>query len=931
MSAPIRHGSFTAGSNGAGAGYPSAYPSGRRSRSNSFDRGQYSAGAGGAYAAYPTSSSRTGSFSAAPGYASNVVGYGPAGGHVAPDVRPYPSGSGLRPTSSSSSASPIRHNSARPMVRPGRPTTTTTQGGRASSHSADRYPPLGNSAGAPVGLGPVPSAFNAAQSPYAPAYASTPISDPHAAQFAHVSGYGSFGGGAGVPGGGRRVGSFGMSAAQPLGAPAGSPVGYGTGYGAAQHTAQHFGPLANGTARPPPPPQPTPPQPFRPVGAHPSDPNPVHPSRPPVPQSAETYFDSSFPHYVALHGYLTIIFEAGRNLNSKDSNGLSDPYCQLQIDKSRIVKTLTCQATLNPSFREKHVVPVCHAARHMEVLVKDEDEIGADDMGAIAISLRDVLEGRYAHIAWHQVYEKKKPAGEIAFSITYQPTRDPHHPRSGRVPYTVFPLHHGCYVKLYQDAHVSPFDVNAKYQVQTSTGRYENACAWEDVFRSFMRAERFIYVIGWSVWTELVMLRERNVDGVESGVVRLGNLLVDKARAGVAVYVLQWDEVTSNSTIALVGRLLGEGLMGTHDEESEAFFKNTPVHFIKVSRSGKNSNRSIIYTHHQKAIICDAPHPVHAPMRMVTAYVGGLDLCDGRFDTPTHPLFVTLQSWHKEDFHMPTAKGVTAENGPRQPWHDIHMYVEGAVALDVKKNFDDRWMRAAVGHRVPHPYLLPSDFVSPEHHSVSAPSPQAWACQLVRSIDGESAVGLPPGCLREATIQQAYVHMIRKAERFIYIENQYFIGSSHLWGNLTSSQPNARNLVPAELALRVCQKIRAREPFCVYVVLPLHPEGVPGAAATQAILRWQYYTIAMMYRMIGSTIQQCGWGSHPTNWLQFFFLGAREAPTGVATPPPSSKAGKLMHAARRHMIYVHSKLMIVDDESVLVGSVVSQDAPHVAP
>lgn len=30
-------------------------------------------------------------------------------------------------------------------------------------------------------------------------------------------------------------------------------------------------------------------------------------------------------------------------------------------------------------------------------------------------------------------------------------------------------------------------------------------------------------------------------------------------------------------------------------------------------------------------------------------------------------------------------------------------------------------------------------------------------------------------------MQEAYVHAIRRAKRHIYIENQYFLGSSHAW------------------------------------------------------------------------------------------------------------------------------------------------------
>ena len=40
--------------------------------------------------------------------------------------------------------------------------------------------------------------------------------------------------------------------------------------------------------------------------------------------------------------------------------------------------------------------------------------------------------------------------------------------------------------------------------------------------------------------------------------------------------------------------------------------------------------------------------------RKIIAFLGGLDLCDGRYDTPHHPLFRTLQTLHKDDYHNPT-------------------------------------------------------------------------------------------------------------------------------------------------------------------------------------------------------------------------------------------------------------------------------------
>ena len=40
--------------------------------------------------------------------------------------------------------------------------------------------------------------------------------------------------------------------------------------------------------------------------------------------------------------------------------------------------------------------------------------------------------------------------------------------------------------------------------------------------------------------------------------------------------------------------------------------------------------------------------------RKITAFLGGLDLCDGRYDTPEHRLFRDLDTVFHEDFHQPT-------------------------------------------------------------------------------------------------------------------------------------------------------------------------------------------------------------------------------------------------------------------------------------
>lgn len=86
----------------------------------------------------------------------------------------------------------------------------------------------------------------------------------------------------------------------------------------------------------------------------------------------------------------------------------------------------------------------------------------------------------------------------------------------------------------------------------------------------------------------------------------------------------------------------------------------------------------------------------------------------------------------------------------------------------------------------------------------------------------------------ERSIQHAYVNAILRAKSFIYIENQYFLGSSFGWkGNEGNKldEVGASHLVPKELSLKIVSKIEAGERFAVYVVIPMWPEGVPESGS----------------------------------------------------------------------------------------------------
>lgn len=59
-----------------------------------------------------------------------------------------------------------------------------------------------------------------------------------------------------------------------------------------------------------------------------------------------------------------------------------------------------------------------------------------------------------------------------------------------------------------------------------------------------------------------------------------------------------------------------------------------------------------IYSHHQKCVIVDTQGPGNN--RKITAFLGGLDLTDGRYDTPEHRLFRDVDTVFKDDFYNKT-------------------------------------------------------------------------------------------------------------------------------------------------------------------------------------------------------------------------------------------------------------------------------------
>ncbi|KAL8230392.1 hypothetical protein R6Q57_000170 [Mikania cordata] len=629
-------------------------------------------------------------------------------------------------------------------------------------------------------------------------------------------------------------------------------------------------------------------------------------------------------------------------------------YATIDLDKCRVGRTRKIEnEPQNPRWFESFHIYCAHSTSNIVFTVKDNNPIGATLIGRAYMPVTELTNGDEVD-KWLEIMDEHKnpiPAGskihvKLQFFDVTQDRNWAHGIKSGKypgVPYTFFAQRQGCRVTLYQDAHV-PDDFVPKIPLAGGKN-YEPHRCWEDVFDALTNAKHFIYITGWSVYTEITLVRDekRPKDG---GEVMLGELLKKKADEGVCVAMLVWDDRTS------VDQFKEDGLMATHDEETKNFFQNTDVHCVLCPRNPDDGGSiiqdlqvSTMFTHHQKIIVVDHEMPNSGSgggdsKRRVVSFVGGIDLCDGRYDHASHTLFRTLHSTHHDDFHQPNYTGASiAKGGPREPWHDIHSRLEGPIAWDVLFNFDQRWRKQGGKDVLVNLRELKDTLIPPS--PVTFPDDQeTWNVQLFRSIDGGAAFGFPDSPEEAAkaglvsgkdniidrSIQDAYIQAIRRAKNFIYIENQYFLGSSFAWksSDINLNEVGALHLIPKELSLKIASKIEAGQKFIVYIVVPMWPEGIPESGSVQAILDWQRRTMEMMYKDVVKALQSKGLDDDPREYLTFFCLGNREVKEGEEHEPteaPEPNSGYLnAQQNRRFMIYVHSKMMIVDDEYIIVGS-----------
>ncbi|XP_047468224.1 phospholipase D1 isoform X2 [Mugil cephalus] len=294
---------------------------------------------------------------------------------------------------------------------------------------------------------------------------------------------------------------------------------------------------------------------------------------------------------------------------------------------------------------------------------------------------------------------------------------------------------------------------------------------------------------------------------------------------------------------------------------------------------------------------------------------GGLE---SSLRTGVGELFGNTRFWHGKDYcnfvhkdwiqlDKPFDDFIDRHTTPRMPWHDIASVVHGKAARDVARHFIQRWNFTKIVkpkyRSLSYPYLLPKSHTTAGEQRYQVPNCILTKVQILRSASDWSA-GIK---YHEESIHNAYVDAIKNSQHFIYIENQFFISCA--------DNRHVYNKIGDAIAERIIRAYKEGKKYRVYVVTPLLPgfEGdinTGGGSAIQAVMHFNYRTMNRGEYSIISQIKReiCFLFAVGDQWMNYISIA------GLRTH--AELEGKLV----TELIYVHSKMLIVDDNTVIIGS-----------
>ncbi|KAG8909007.1 Phospholipase D1 [Tulasnella sp. 403] len=410
--------------------------------------------------------------------------------------------------------------------------------------------------------------------------------------------------------------------------------------------------------------------------------------------------------------------------------------------------------------------------------------------------------------------------------------------------------------------------------------------------RAMMLAKERIYIHDWWLSPELYLRRPAKEQ------FRLDRILKRKAEQGVKIFVILYKEV-SNRTTPTDSNYAKRRLMALHPN---IMVQRSPSHF---------STGTFYWAHHEKMCVIDE----------TIAFMGGLDMCFGRWDTPQHILVDdaeptgmegSAQIWPGKDYSNARVMDFHSLNKPdedmydrtkvaRMPWHDVGIQIVGQPARDLCRHFVQRWnylLRVKTHSRVM-PFLVPApDFKVTELTDQGLTG--TCEVQICRSA-GPWSLGTATRV--EHSIQNAYLKAIELSEHFVYIENQFFVTST-----VVNEVPVENNIGDA-LVHRIIRAHREKTPWRACIVIPLLPGFTfpidhNDASSIRLIVELQNRSICRGPHSIFSRLRKEG--IDPDDYITFFSLRSW---------------GKLGSATlTTEQVYIHAKTMIVDDRLAIIGS-----------
>lgn len=419
-------------------------------------------------------------------------------------------------------------------------------------------------------------------------------------------------------------------------------------------------------------------------------------------------------------------------------------------------------------------------------------------------------------------------------------------------------------------------------------------------------AKDVIFIHDWWLSPEIYLRRPAN--GNQQW--RLDRILQRKAQQGVKIFVIVYRNV--GSTVSTDSLYSKHSILSLNEEN---------IHVIRSPN--QLLQNTYFWAHHEKLCIID----------QTVAFVGGIDLCYGRYDTPDHVLvddsdinfqtlssddrptaeeFIKFQTFPGKDYSNPRVKDFFGLERPyesmydrnvvpRMPWHDVHMVTSGKVARDLARHFVQRWnylLRQKRPSRFT-PLLTPPPDMSDEEAKVMGLD-GTCEVQLLRSACNWS-LGIKE---HEQSIQNAYLKLIETSEHFIYIENQFFVTSCIIEGT------EIENRIGDAIVDRIIRAYKEKKVWKAIIVIPLMPGfesqvDEPDGSSVRVIMQCQYLSISRGLYSIFSKLRK--FGVDPDNYIQFFSL---------------RKWGRIGpdRTLVTEQLYIHAKTMIVDDRAVIIGS-----------